>query len=99
MAKSVYRMLLSFVCGAALAPSCAMAQNSAAPGAIPDEIQFRTASIMSEGTRMAAELFSLKSLEGKRLPTIFLPRLGWHRQGASSSGHRVRPGWLLRGEL
>jgi dienelactone hydrolase len=76
VAKSVYRALLSLVCGAALAPSCSMAQTSAAPVSVPADVQFRTASIMSEGTRMAAELFSLKSLEGKRLPTIILCH-GW----------------------
>ena len=42
----------------------------------PADVKFRTASIMSEGTRMAAEVYSLKSLEGKRLPTIVLCH-GW----------------------
>ncbi|MFI5457645.1 MAG: alpha/beta fold hydrolase [Isosphaerales bacterium] len=42
----------------------------------PKDIRFQTRNIMSEGTRMAAELFSLKSLEGKRLPTVILCH-GW----------------------
>jgi len=42
----------------------------------PLDIRFQTRNIISEGTRMAAELFSLKSLEGKRLPTVILCH-GW----------------------
>src|SRR5271170_7795616 len=54
----------------------AQAQNAPAPFTPPEDIQFRTANIMSEGTRMAAELFSLKALEGKKLPTVILCH-GW----------------------
>src|SRR6185436_7094825 len=35
----------------------------------PDNLDFRTANIISEGVRLQAELFSLKSLAGKPLPT------------------------------
>jgi dienelactone hydrolase len=42
----------------------------------PDNIDFRTASIVSEGVRLHAELFSLKSLAGKPLPTIIQAH-GW----------------------
>jgi hypothetical protein len=42
----------------------------------PDNIDFRTANIMSEGVRLHAELFSLKSLAGKALPTIIQAH-GW----------------------
>jgi len=42
----------------------------------PDNIEFRTAKIMSEGVRLNAELFSLKSLSGKQLPTIIMAH-GW----------------------
>ena len=42
----------------------------------PDDISFRTVSIMSEGTRIAAEVYSLKALDGKKLPTIVLCH-GW----------------------
>ena len=31
---------------------------------IPDDVTFRTADILSEGTRMAAEVFALKALDG-----------------------------------
>jgi hypothetical protein len=42
----------------------------------PDNIDFRTANIISEGVRLHAELFSLKSLAGKPLPTIIQAH-GW----------------------
>ncbi len=57
-----------------LAPSAVAAQAPAF--SIPEEIDFRKANIISEGTRMSAELFSLKSLAGKKLPTIILCH-GW----------------------
>ncbi|MEO1980669.1 MAG: CocE/NonD family hydrolase, partial [Fuerstiella sp.] len=41
----------------------------------PDDIQFRTANIISEGTRMAAEVFSPKTADSK-LPTIIMSH-GW----------------------
>src|SRR5262245_20698714 len=42
----------------------------------PDNIDFRSANIISEGVRLHAELFSLKSLAGKQLPTIIQAH-GW----------------------
>ena len=42
----------------------------------PDNIDFRTVNIISEGVRLSAELFSLKSLAGKPLPTIIQAH-GW----------------------
>src|SRR5262245_65751249 len=42
----------------------------------PDNIDFRTANIISDGVRLQAELFSLKSLAGKPLPTIIQAH-GW----------------------
>lgn len=42
----------------------------------PDNIDFRTASVTSEGVRLHAELYSLKSLAGKPLPTIIQAH-GW----------------------
>ena len=42
----------------------------------PDDIEFRTANIISEGVRIQAELFSLKTLAGKPLPTIIQAH-GW----------------------
>jgi dienelactone hydrolase len=60
-----------------IGPTLAAAQQAAAPPfSPPDDIQFRTGNVMSEGTRMAAELFSLKALDGKKLPTVILCH-GW----------------------
>ncbi|HKA02162.1 MAG TPA: alpha/beta fold hydrolase, partial [Candidatus Solibacter sp.] len=42
----------------------------------PENIEFRNANIISEGVRLNAELFSLKSLAGKPLPTIIMAH-GW----------------------
>ena len=50
--------------------------GSAANFKAPDNIDFRTAKITSEGVRLHAELFSLKSLAGKPLPTILMAH-GW----------------------
>jgi dienelactone hydrolase len=54
----------------------AHAQDDPAAFRAPDEIDFRTRDVISEGTRMTAEVFSLKSLEGRDLPTIILCH-GW----------------------
>jgi dienelactone hydrolase len=59
-----------------IAPALALAQQPAVPFTPPEDIQFRTANIMSEGTRMAAELFALKANDGKKLPTVILCH-GW----------------------
>ncbi len=65
---------------AAMLARAVQAQTSPAPAPAaykpPEDVAFRAVSIMSEGTRMAAEVCSLKSLEGKRLPTIVLCH-GW----------------------
>lgn len=42
----------------------------------PDNIEFRTANILSEGVRIHAELFLLKALAGKPLPTVIQAH-GW----------------------
>jgi uncharacterized protein len=48
----------------------------------PENIDFRTANITSEGVRLHAELFSQKSLAGKKLPTIIMAH-GWGGVAAS----------------
>ena len=70
--------LPGIVLWALIGPSLALAQAQTAPAPFtpPEDIHFRTANIMSEGTRMAAELFSLKALDGKKLPTVILCH-GW----------------------
>ena len=42
----------------------------------PDNIDFRSANVISEGVRLHAELFSQKPLAGKQLPTIIMAH-GW----------------------
>ncbi len=42
----------------------------------PETIDYRRVNIMSEGVRMHGELFSLKSLAGKKLPTVIQAH-GW----------------------
>src|SRR5438045_2113784 len=61
------RLALPLLCAAALAQ---------APFTPPPEIDYRKADIYSEGIRMSAELFSLKSLAGQKLPTILMAH-GW----------------------
>ncbi len=50
-----------------------IAQQSFTP---PEGMDFRQANIISEGTRMSAEVFSLKSVAGKKLPTVIMCH-GW----------------------
>jgi dienelactone hydrolase len=52
------------------------AQEPTAPFKPPEAIAYRTANIMSEGVRLTGELFSLKELAGKQLPTVILCH-GW----------------------
>lgn len=51
-------------------------QTTTATFKAPDNLDFRTANVMSEGVRLNAELFSLKSLAGKPLPTVIMAH-GW----------------------
>lgn len=57
-------------------PARIVAPTPAAQFKAPDNIEFRTASAYSEGVRLHVELFSLKSLAGKKLPTIIQAH-GW----------------------
>src|SRR5262245_63380394 len=50
-------------------------QDSKPGFAVPDGVTYRTADIMSEGTRMSAEVFTPEGSEGK-LPTIIMSH-GW----------------------
>jgi hypothetical protein len=59
-----------------VAPIVARAQGEGGAFQPPEDIQFSTRDIISEGTRMSAEVFSPKAAEGKKLPTIILCH-GW----------------------
>ncbi|MCI0524040.1 MAG: alpha/beta fold hydrolase [Acidobacteria bacterium] len=60
------------------------AQQPATTFTPPETIDYRKANVMSEGVRLNAELFSLKSLAGKPLPTIIMAH-GW---GGTAAGFR-----------
>ncbi|MGH9848038.1 MAG: alpha/beta hydrolase [Blastocatellia bacterium] len=58
-------------------PDPATTPQTAAPGfKAPEHIEYRAASVISEGVRLHAEIFSLKSLAGKPLPAIIQAH-GW----------------------
>jgi len=60
-----------------ISPSAiAWAQQAPATFKPPDTIAYRTVNIMSEGVRLSGELYSLKELADKRLPTVILCH-GW----------------------
>ena len=52
------------------------AWSQTAPFTPPEDISFRRANIMSEGTRMSAEVFAPKTSAGKKLPAILMAH-GW----------------------
>src|SRR5689334_14608801 len=63
----------------------------------PEDVAFRTATILSEGTRMAAELFSPKAPATEKLPAIILSH-GWGGVAAQLRGDAVafaRAGYLV----
>lgn len=79
----VLTMSIIIAAGVALAQQTAPArppeaarQTTTSTFKAPDNIDFRTANVMSEGVRLTAELFSLKSLAGKPLPTVIMAH-GW----------------------
>jgi dienelactone hydrolase len=68
-----------------------------APFKPPQDLNFRRATIMSEGSRLAAELFSLKSLNGPKLPTIIMSH-GWGGTAAqlrADAAAFARAGYLV----
>ncbi len=78
MPISSRRGLLALLLGITLLAPGARAQSTTPSEPFKRRMisSFRAAGIMSEGTRIAAEVYSLKSLDGKRLPTIVLCH-GW----------------------
>ena len=80
-------------------PTLVHAQEKAPAFTPPDDISFRTADIISEGTRMHADVYVLKSLAEteKKLPTLVLCH-GW---GGTAAGLRhtsltfARAGYLV----
>ena len=61
----------------ALAAECAFSQQRQATRfTLPDDVVLRKVDILSEGARMGGEVCSLKSMAGKKLPTIVMSH-GW----------------------
>ena len=69
-------MFATIALALSLAPSGVHAQDTKPGFKVPDDVTFRTADIMSEGTRMAAEVFAPKDPKGEKLPTIVMSH-GW----------------------
>src|SRR4030095_11770696 len=51
----------------------------------PEDVAFRTVSILSEGVRLHGEMFTPKAKAGRKLPTIVMAH-GW---GGTASGFRT----------
>ena len=63
----------------------------------PDDLQFRRESILSEGTRMAAEVFAPKAPKSEKLPTIVMSH-GWGGTAAALRPDAIafaRAGYLV----
>jgi dienelactone hydrolase len=80
-----------------LASSGASAQESKPGFKIPGDVVFRTADVLSEGTRMAAEVFAPKAPKRDKLPTIVMSH-GWGGTAAALRPDAVvfaRAGYLV----
>lgn len=81
----------------ALLVTSAAAQRPADDFKPPDDLTFRKATIMSEGTRMAAEVFAPKNPASEKLPTIVMSH-GWGGVAALLRSEAVvfaRAGYLV----
>jgi dienelactone hydrolase len=67
------RVLSLLLISMVLQTSAAYPQGGAASFKPPEDIQFRTRDIISEGTRMSAEVFSLKTAEVKEVLEVVDP--------------------------
>jgi dienelactone hydrolase len=94
----VFRVLVGSL--AAFASMCALsskAQESAGRFSPPEDVAMRTATITSEGTRMAAEVYAPKSPAAEKLPTIVMAH-GWGGVAANLRPDAVafaRAGYLV----
>lgn len=91
------RLLVSITLTLTLASSWLHAQDKQPDFKVPDDIAFRAENIISEGTQMAAEVFSPKNPGSERQPTIIMSH-GW---GGTASALRpdaiifARAGYLV----
>ena len=70
------RTLLAAVLLVLASASTASAQRAAGAAALPADVDHTPATIMSEGSRLAADLFWPKASAAERLPTIVMSH-GW----------------------
>jgi dienelactone hydrolase len=70
------RVVATFALTISFASSGVHAQDTKPGFKVPDDVAFRTADIMSEGVRMAAEVFAPINPKTERLPTIVMSH-GW----------------------
>jgi dienelactone hydrolase len=73
---SLTRLYAWAVLTLSLASSGLYAQEKTPDFQVPEDVAFRTADILSEGTRMAAEVFAPKTPTSDKLPTIVMSH-GW----------------------
>jgi uncharacterized protein len=68
--------VFSLITLAAVLSATARAQEGSPPPAVSEGVEFRARDIMSEGTRMSAEVYLPKGKAGEKLPTVILCH-GW----------------------
>ncbi len=69
-------LVLCVLVNMAIGPASSPAQSTAGSYEPPADVAFRKATIISEGTRLAAEVFAPKADPGKPMPTIIMSH-GW----------------------
>jgi dienelactone hydrolase len=76
MTIRVWSGIVAAMLAAGIAPGVAQAQTGGAPFTPPEGINWERKDVISEGTRLTAEVFSPKSAAGQKLPTVILSH-GW----------------------
>ena len=81
-------------------PTLLPAQEKAPAFTPPDDIVFRTADIISEGTRMHADVYVLKSLAGseKKLPCMMGPLSGLDQLALTGAASTILTARLSRSQ-
>ena len=80
-----------------LASFGAYAQESQPEFKVPEDVNFRAADVLSEGTRMSAEVFAPKAPKSAKLPTIIMSH-GWGGTAAALRPDAIvfaRAGYLV----
>ncbi|MBC7820426.1 MAG: alpha/beta fold hydrolase [Planctomycetaceae bacterium] len=91
------RLFASIALTLTLASSRLHAQDKQPDFKVPDDVAFRTENVVSEGTRMAAEVFAPKKPETEKLPTIIMSH-GWGGTAAALRPDAIvfaRAGYLV----